>query len=248
MTLRIKDWNATFEFNKTREITGALDYTAWPTRQDSEGFGVLMRTKGGITAYGIFGCLVQIAAKCPARGVLKDERGDWTPERLARKFAMPEKVAADAFAMLAGASIGWLVDVEQVPVSGDKAPRGRRFSDGLAPESRRSGVDPAPKDRTGQEKTGQEQQEQSGGGAAAAEGRWSAEELKTRTAILLRRPEWLPEGKPWITEAVCAELSRLGIFDTDVTAVYAEAKKSRTTLDSPAAYVIAKLRKRGGVG
>lgn len=109
-TYAIKDWDATFENRRTREIA-CPDYVNWPTHQDSEGFGFLARTEGGTTALGVFGALVQFAAKrpLPRCGVLEDERGPMTPERYSVRYGLSVAVARAAWSLLASPDVGWLV-------------------------------------------------------------------------------------------------------------------------------------------
>jgi len=124
-TYAIKDWNEVFETNITRRLS-SLRYVAFPTRQDSSAFVQLMRSANGIIAYGLFMALVQIAARCPRRGVLEDDRGDWTPARIAKRYGTPIKVVQGAIEMLTSAEIGWLVNVESARVESTQDVRDAR--------------------------------------------------------------------------------------------------------------------------
>jgi hypothetical protein len=78
--------------------------------------------------------------------------------------------------------------------------------------------------------------------AAAAEA--SPSETQKRNAEwIARRPEWLPEGKPWISKATAVELAALGLPKETVERIWGEAKRSRNTLNKPAGYVIAQMKK-----
>lgn len=62
-------------------------------------------------------------------------------------------------------------------------------------------------------------------------------------AELVRRPEWLPEGKGWIDRATAIELLSLPTTTYDAHRWALElARQRRNTLDNPAGYYIAKLR------
>jgi len=62
---------------------------------------------------------------------------------------------------------------------------------------------------------------------------------------LTKRPEWLPEGKPWIDRKTADSLARLRLEPDVVADVYKRAKARRGTLANPAGYVIAEMRKEG---
>jgi hypothetical protein len=121
-TYRIKDWHETFENHDSRKIKGALKWVQFPCRQDSTAFVKLSRTVPGTGAIGMFGVLVQLAARCPERGVLADDKGPWTPERYADRFGLhddsdsPEAQQYLAFAKDSWARLvrcGWLVSEEE---------------------------------------------------------------------------------------------------------------------------------------
>lgn len=70
-------------------------------------------------------------------------------------------------------------------------------------------------------------------------------EEKAIAVWLKRRPDWLPEGKPWISREECEALARLNLQQADVDEAYREAKDGRKTLENPAGLVIKKLRRCG---
>ena len=76
--------------------------------------------------------------------------------------------------------------------------------------------------------------------AAAAAGIFTDEDIRKRAAYLLTKPEW---AQVWISERGAEELAGLPIDENDVKRVYAEARKSRTTLKNPAGYVVAELKR-----
>jgi hypothetical protein len=110
MTYQIKHWNETFENNKSREIKEPK-YVAWPVRRDSEGFQHLSRLPNFLQAFGLFALLVQLAARQSPRGVLRDDRGDITPERIAKRYGVPVPEAQAAFDSLTDEDVGWIVPV-----------------------------------------------------------------------------------------------------------------------------------------
>jgi len=122
---KIKDWDKTFENYRSRELD-SVRYVTLRTTQDSEAFGVLMRTKEGSAAFGVFIALVQIAAKCPVRGVLEDEKGAWDAKRYSIRFGLPLKAAEAAFDLLSKNPIGWLVNAVSEESRTDRASTAHR--------------------------------------------------------------------------------------------------------------------------
>lgn len=103
----IKNWGKVFENFRSRELKEPK-YVCWPVRLDSEGLGMLLETPDGLQAFGVFSVLVQLAAKCPVRGTLEDERGPWTVDRISKHLRIPRDILTRAFALLSSTEIGWL--------------------------------------------------------------------------------------------------------------------------------------------
>lgn len=122
---RIRDWDAHFENNKSRE----RDSCSWcgiPNKQDGLGYGRLLRKENGPAMYGAFVAVVLVASKQkrPRDGHLTDTgRADgtpYTPEDLSIKTQIPTAIIRAMLEAVCDASIGW-VDVyentaRQVPV------------------------------------------------------------------------------------------------------------------------------------
>lgn len=70
-----------------------------------------------------------------------------------------------------------------------------------------------------------------------------SDELRKWAETQSKRPEWLPEGKPWVDEGTWIQLARkapnlsAGIFEK----ILREARNRRLTLDNPAGYVISQI-------
>lgn len=105
----IKDWGKVFENYRSRELKDKLRYVSWPVSQDSEGFSTLSRTVEGTIALGVFGALVQWAARRPReeRGQLRDDKGPFTPERYSSRYGLP--LAETRTAWLALEGVQWIV-------------------------------------------------------------------------------------------------------------------------------------------
>lgn len=115
---KIKDWNETFENNRTRTLDHPR-YVNWPTKA-GEAFLCLTRTAEGTIAFGVFGVLVQWMARRGKRqlrdGVLRDDRGPFGPERYSRTYGLPLEQAKQAWLLLQ--KEGWLVESDgQVTVN-----------------------------------------------------------------------------------------------------------------------------------
>lgn len=62
-----------------------------------------------------------------------------------------------------------------------------------------------------------------------------------QVAWFRRRPDWVPEGKPWLDREACERLASLGLTTEQVREVMREAKDKRNVLKNPAGYVLKKL-------
>lgn len=106
-TYRIKQWGDVFEDFRSRQV-GRLRFLPFDLTRNSEAYPGLVASARGIAAYGVFWALVLVAARCPERGVLSDEKGPFTVRRLAVRTRMSEEAISDAIAMLTDPEIGWL--------------------------------------------------------------------------------------------------------------------------------------------
>ena len=67
-------------------------------------------------------------------------------------------------------------------------------------------------------------------------------------ALVRRRPEWMPEGKPWLDENAVYQIATLPGLTAEVwEQSLRAAKDSRHTLKNPAGYFVSQLRKACGV-
>jgi len=114
MTLRIKNWADNFEKADSKRCK-EMKWVAVPTKMDSKQFRKLARKPGGIEVFGIWILLVELAAKMPERGVLKDKDGDLTLEDMELMTGFPAKQFRNAISVLCSDEIGWLTDDKQMP-------------------------------------------------------------------------------------------------------------------------------------
>lgn len=136
---QIKDWGAVFEDYRSREVA-RLSFLRFPLDRNSEAYKLLVQTPAGVAAYGVFCALMTVAARCPIRGVLADEKGPLTPERLSVRTGMPTKAIRDAIKRLSAPDVGWL---EPANVT-DGAPTAHRSTTDGPPTKHPPTTDDAP--------------------------------------------------------------------------------------------------------
>ncbi len=105
-------------------------------------------------------------------------------------------------------------------------------------------VTPIGQDRTGEEKTEQEQQEQDERTElAAAPAAPSAPADIAERRKKLRKPDWLPDKKPWILPRSAELIARSNMPTHQIDELLRLAKESRHTLDNPAAWIVSQWKK-----
>lgn len=125
----VKDWDAHFENNRTREMA-VMRWVPVPNKHDGEGFATIMDHPDGLKLFGAWNLILQVASKCKPRGELVKEDGTpHTPRSIALKTRCrnPEDIAA-ALEFFASPDVGWLVAVPlegcdiPAPARGNPAP------------------------------------------------------------------------------------------------------------------------------
>ena len=105
----IRNWNDLFETAQSRKIKGPLPWVAIPTKHDGLGFRRIVSMENGSAIYAAWILMVQVAAKCPVRGVLADENGPFDFHDLAAKTGFTPALFEQAITPLASNKIGWIV-------------------------------------------------------------------------------------------------------------------------------------------
>lgn len=111
-TYSIRDWAGTFEVSQTRKAK-RLNWVAVPTKHDGKGYRRIMRKDPAM--YAVWIVLVQVAAKCPERGVLADRDGPLDASDIADATGCPADLIERAFLFLSSPEIGWLGVVNATP-------------------------------------------------------------------------------------------------------------------------------------
>lgn len=104
----IRDWDDHFEVSQSRKLK-TLSWVGIPCKHDGKSFRRLMLMPDGVEIFGAWILIVQVAAKCPVRGVLADPDGPLEPSDLAIKTGCPEELFDKALKTLSDNRIGWIV-------------------------------------------------------------------------------------------------------------------------------------------
>lgn len=106
-TYLIRDWNEHFETAESRKLK-KLSWVALPNKHDGKSFRRLMRMDDGMATYGVWVLIVQVASKCPKRGLLVDADGPLSAEDIADKTGVPEQLVSRALEVLSSERIKWI--------------------------------------------------------------------------------------------------------------------------------------------
>lgn len=104
---RVRDWSTHFENSQSKKYR-TISWVPLPNKHDGKSFRRLMRMPNGLTIYGAWVLIVQIASKCPTRGVLADSDGPLTADDISLKCDAPTELIADALRVLSSPAVGWL--------------------------------------------------------------------------------------------------------------------------------------------
>lgn len=115
-TYRIRCWSEIFENSQSRQYQ-RLTWTPLPNKHDGKSYRRLISMPDGPALYGAWVLLVQVASKCPKRGVLADDDGPLDAEDLSHKTGAPAELFAEAFEALTHPKIAWL---QVLPLSADQ--------------------------------------------------------------------------------------------------------------------------------
>lgn len=135
--LRIRDWDEHYERSDTRKCRRA-QWVPVPNKWDGKGFKRLMRHRNREALFGAWILILEVASRCPTRGLLVDADGPLTAKDIADKTDSRESIIAEAIEVLSAPAVGWIIK-EICPEASRSFPK--------LPES--SGL----QDRTGQDNT-----------------------------------------------------------------------------------------------
>lgn len=111
--LRVTNWAVHYETAESRRLV-RLAWVPTPNGHDSLGYIDLMDHPNGLTHFGVWNLLLQVASKCPERGLLIGGSGPTRRVYDARSIAVlcrvPENAVAEALPRLL--AIGWLEEID----------------------------------------------------------------------------------------------------------------------------------------
>ena len=135
----ITNWDAYFETHESRRV-GKCSWVAVPNKHDGKGFRRLISQKNGAAIFGAWVLLLQVASKCPVRGVLADLDGAIDTEDLQDNTGIPAKIFEQMLDFITADRIAWakkVTDPEEIHALLDQvtgcAPGSPRKRPGSAP-------------------------------------------------------------------------------------------------------------------
>lgn len=104
---RIKDWDKHFENSESRKLRN-VSRVFVPNKHDGKGYARIARSKKSCQVLAGWMLILQVASKCPQRGLLVDEDGALDAEDLADMTRLPEDVFSIALHELVDPKVGWI--------------------------------------------------------------------------------------------------------------------------------------------
>lgn len=104
----IKDWDLLYETYESKRLVRGVSWVAMPNKHDGKGFRRLIREKDGAAMYGAWSLLVQVASKCPVRGVLADLDGALDAVDLEDKTGIAAQCFERTLKVVVSERIGWM--------------------------------------------------------------------------------------------------------------------------------------------
>lgn len=144
---RIRNWREHFEVSQSLRIVGSLAWVGVPTKHDGKSFRRLVRQPNGPALFGCWCLIVQIAAKCPIRGVLADSDEPLSSDDMEQKTGCPASLFDETIQLLLSKQINWLEEVDFSSIKGPAPPVLREECE-AAPSTGQT--EPTEPDRTGQ--------------------------------------------------------------------------------------------------
>jgi hypothetical protein len=105
---QIAQWDKLYENSQSRKVD-KLRWVPMPNHHDGKGFRRLMTLPDAVEIYGAWALIVQVASKCPTRGVLLDADGPLLAEDLSLKTGGSAKTFERALQVLSSERIAWLL-------------------------------------------------------------------------------------------------------------------------------------------
>lgn len=197
---QIRNWTALYERYNTRDREGPLPWVSFPTAFEGCSFESLIRSPGGIHAFGIFVMLVQMAGRRSRheRGILEDSAGPITAERFADKWQLPLEEVERAYALLESNKVGFITQT-----SAEKSHDVQGEMPGRCPED----AEKCPVGTRGEERRGEERRkEETPPGFTRFWETWPAHFRKVDKKECLRK--WIKNDLEPLTERIITDVIR----------------------------------------
>lgn len=117
----VANWSANFETHETRKLR-RLNWLPLPVHHDSRAYRLITLQKDSAAIFGGWIAILQVAARCPVRGLLFDGL-PLDGSDLAAMSGLPTAVFERCFSLLTAPRIGWLERVPP-PASSSQYPDG----------------------------------------------------------------------------------------------------------------------------
>ena len=106
MIYSVTDWGELYENHETRKRK-SLFWVLVPNSHDSLGFVEIMERPDGLEVFGAWNLILQVASKCPVRGLLANAKGrPYTAREIAKKTRANADQIENALKVLV--EIGWI--------------------------------------------------------------------------------------------------------------------------------------------
>lgn len=148
-TFRIRNWNAHFENNRTRDMK-RMSWVPIPVKLAGDGYTEMIEGKDGPAVYGAWIACVLVAASCDPRGTLLRGNGEpHDPQSLSRITRIRTPIIQNMLERAQG--VGWIEDIA-IPQEGAGIPQesalsGRKESEGRNSNGHPAGADACPMTR-----------------------------------------------------------------------------------------------------
>lgn len=112
----VRGWDSKFENSQSRKCS-RLTWVPVPNKHDGKSYRRLIEMPDGPALYGTWALILQVASKCPTRGVLVDDDGPLDADDLSAKTGCSAELFETAFEVLSSPRIGWL-EAESIDSTG----------------------------------------------------------------------------------------------------------------------------------
>ena len=112
----VRGWDSQFENSQSRKCK-LLAWVPIPNKHDGKSYRRLIQMSNGPALYATWVLILEVASKCPARGILADEDGPLDADDLAAKTGCSVELFSEAFDVLTSPQIRWL-EAEEVASTG----------------------------------------------------------------------------------------------------------------------------------